>query len=459
MKRLGFIAAVVLFFFACSLVAHGGDFFIPRVEIDGIEEQFARSPIIEGGRVLVPVRSVFSRLGAQMAWNGESREVLLNKDSIEIVLQIDKKLAKINGVEFELDIPAKLIEDFTYVPLRFVTQAFGYKVGWDQEQYLVSIMTASEQKKKVEVYGYYGFGSYNSLQANPEKISTIAPMWFTLNEDGSIKANYPQDYQEALVFCRQNGIKIDAVLFQNNTVFLEQLLASPDKWDRVCLDLEAILLKDDFNGVNLDLEGIPNAQREQFLKFVAHLSQFVKGRGKNFSLSLPAKTSDNQSWYVAYDYGRLSSYADYFVIMAYDQHYAGGQPGPVAGIKWVEQVIKYSISKIDPGKLVLACGLYGYDWPNGGRASVVDSSSVKELVDKYNAVVSWDEQHYSPYLKYTDNGTLHTVWFENEKSIAAKLSLVDKYQLKGLALWRLGLIAEPVWNTISTKYTPVKNNY
>lgn len=440
-----------------SPAAFGNNPSVPKVEIDGVLAVFKNYPIIENGRVLVPVRSLFSTFGAQMIWKEDSREAVINKDGIEIILGIDKNWAKINGVEFYLDVPAQLIKDSTYLPLRFITQAFGYKVSWDQDNYLVSIMTVQEGRKENEVYGYYGFGSYSSLLANPEKLSTIATMWFILNGDGSIKTNYPKDYQSALDFCRQNGIKTNAVLFQNNSALLEQLLNSPENWDRVCLELTTILEKDSFDGINLDLEGIPNTLREEFLKFIAYLSKFIRAKGKTVLISLPPKTSDNQSWYTAYDYGELASLGDCFIVMAYDQHYSGSQPGPLAGIKWAEQVIKYTVSKINLEKLILSCGLYGYDWPEGERGSIVDHSDVEELKKKHGVNVFWDENHYSPYLQYTSaEGVEHIVWFENDKSIAGKISLINKYQLQGMALWRLGLIPESVWNTISNSFVPVK---
>ncbi|HHV71715.1 MAG TPA: hypothetical protein GXX38_03775 [Clostridia bacterium] len=456
-----FLAAVMIFIILISNgIAYGSNSPKIEIELDGVQADFENYPVLKEGRVLVPVRSIFSRLNAEMNWKEESREAILIKDGTEIVLGIDKKQAKINGVDFNLDVPAQIFDGYTYVPLRFITQAFGYEVEWDQENYLVSIVTKSIARPEVEIYGYYGFGSYNSLLSNPEKLSKIAPMWFVLDGDGSIKTNYPQDYQDALAFCRKNGIKIDAVLFQNNSSQLEQLLSSPDKWDKVCAELSAIMDKDDFDGVNLDLEGIPNAQRENFLNFVAYLRQFVKGKGKSFSLSLPPKTSDSQSWYVAYDYNSLKNYGDYFIVMAYDQHYAGGQPGPIAGVRWVEQVVKYGAEKLGANRLILACGLYGYDWPEGQKAKVIDYVGVQQLVNKYAVSPSWSQENYSPYLVYTDEqGIKHSVWFENEKSIGAKLVLVDKYELKGVALWRLGLIAEPVWKSITTKFTPRKTNF
>lgn len=124
--------------------------------------------------------------------------------------------------------------------------------------------------------------------------------------------------------------------------------------------------------------------------------------------------------------------------MAYDQHYAAGPPGPVAGIGWVEKVITFSLTKIPQEKLILGVPLYGYDWGDSGRAkSVVHDEAAEKSVSK-QAPVEWDEQTASSFFRYSDESGAHTVWFENRRSLEAKIALAKKYDLAGIAIWRLG---------------------
>ena len=96
-------------------------------------------PIILGERTLVPARAVFEGMGAEVAWNADAREVYVTKDKDIVVLQIDNKAGSKNGVKFNMDVPAKIINERTVIPLRAVSEALGCNVGWDDKTRMVSI--------------------------------------------------------------------------------------------------------------------------------------------------------------------------------------------------------------------------------------------------------------------------------------------------------------------------------
>lgn len=93
-------------------------------------------------RVLVPVRFVSESLGAQVAWDGATRTVTVTKGADTVVLTIDRAAVTKNGGAFELDAPARIESSRTYVPLRFISEAFGAKVEWSQTTKIVYITTA-----------------------------------------------------------------------------------------------------------------------------------------------------------------------------------------------------------------------------------------------------------------------------------------------------------------------------
>lgn len=78
--------------------------------------------IIRNDRALVPVRLIAQELGASVDWNGNNRVVTITKSQKEIVLAIDSNVAFVNGIEIDLDYPAIIYKDLTYVPLRFVAE-------------------------------------------------------------------------------------------------------------------------------------------------------------------------------------------------------------------------------------------------------------------------------------------------------------------------------------------------
>ncbi len=105
--------------------------FIPTVKLDGEKILFDQIPVIEDGRTLVPVRSIFEKIGATVGWNPDTRTVTAEKDGTKIQLTIDDTNAFKNEESIRLDVPAKIIGGRTMVPLRFISDCFGVDVEWD----------------------------------------------------------------------------------------------------------------------------------------------------------------------------------------------------------------------------------------------------------------------------------------------------------------------------------------
>lgn len=104
-------------------------------------------PLSINDRTMVPARAVFEALGAELVWNQETKEVYVTKDNNIIVLQIDNKKGNKNGTIFQMDVPPKIINDRTTIPVRAVSEALGCTVDWDSENRIVSIQ---EEQKVVE---------------------------------------------------------------------------------------------------------------------------------------------------------------------------------------------------------------------------------------------------------------------------------------------------------------------
>jgi Predicted glycosyl hydrolase len=65
-----------------------------------------------------------------------------------------------------------------------------------------------------------------------------------------------------------------------------------------------------------------------------------------------------------WNYKAYNAASDYSILMAYDQHYAGKEPGPVAAQSWFEQTLVERMKGLNPAKTIVAIGSYGYDWSN-----------------------------------------------------------------------------------------------
>lgn len=112
-----------------------------RVTVDGDEIAFDQPPVMRGGRVLVPVRGVFEKFGAEVVYSPEKRMVVATKGEIQIEIWINQRDATIDGATKTLDQPAIVLGGRAMVPLRFLSEALGADVEWLESDMLVRITT------------------------------------------------------------------------------------------------------------------------------------------------------------------------------------------------------------------------------------------------------------------------------------------------------------------------------
>lgn len=104
-----------------------------RVFVDGDRVAFDQPPIILDGRVLVPLRGVFERMGATVEWEPATRTVLAVRGNTVIELVIGRRSAQVNNRTIPLDVPAMIVGGRTLVPLRFISESMGAAVEWQED--------------------------------------------------------------------------------------------------------------------------------------------------------------------------------------------------------------------------------------------------------------------------------------------------------------------------------------
>ncbi len=106
---------------------------------NGSKLNFDTAPVIENGRVLVPMRAIFEVQGAEVLWDGNSKSITSNNGDKRIVLKVGSNQAIIDSDSSTLEVPPKIINGRTLVPLRFVSESFGAEVLWDGTKRRISI--------------------------------------------------------------------------------------------------------------------------------------------------------------------------------------------------------------------------------------------------------------------------------------------------------------------------------
>jgi len=138
MNRFKLALVVVLSVFVVSSV--------PALAINVVvngQQLSAQPPAVEiGGRVLLPMRTVFEALHATVDWNGATQTATATRQDTTVALTIGDQVGFVDGQPVQLDVPARLIAGHTYVPVRFPAEAFGANVGWNQATQTVSISLA-----------------------------------------------------------------------------------------------------------------------------------------------------------------------------------------------------------------------------------------------------------------------------------------------------------------------------
>ena len=143
--------------------------------------------------------------------------------------------------------------------------------------------------------------------------------------------------------------------------------------------------------------------------------------------------------------------------MTYEWGYTYGPPMAVAPIRNVRQVVDYALTEISPEKIYLGIPNYGYDWTlpfrQGSRARSISNPEAVSIAADHYAAIRFDEAAKSPWFRYVDNsGQEHEVWFEDARSIRAKLELAQEYGLRGVSYWNLMRPFPQNWAVLNALY-------
>lgn len=208
--------------------------------------------------------------------------------------------------------------------------------------------------------------------------------------------------------------------------------------------LENLEIKNYF-GLDVDFEYIFPQDMEPYVEFIHNLTTKLNRNGYPVIVALAPKTSANQKGllYEAHNYRAIGMEANAVLLMTYEWGYTYSPPMAVSPINKVREVLDYAVTEINPSKIFMGVPNYGYNWTlpyqEGTRAQSVSNVGAVEIAREFGAEIEYDEQSQAPFFMYYDSRTQkkHIVWFEDARSIDAKLRLVPEYGFAGVSYWNI----------------------
>lgn len=383
-----------------------------NIYLDELPVSFDVQPKIHNGRTLAPFRALAEALNVKVDWDGATNTVTAQDAATTVRLQINNATAYLNNSPIKLDVPPMLVNDRTVIPLRFFSEAFKCTVAWEDSTNSVKIYSPPAT---MSVTAFYALGdtatsSWTNLFDTPfpdtakgrtDQVSRLALGWYSLDQLGNLLTSSstgwqrPEGWESVLAAAGNYNLETEMVVhLTDGQGTLSNLLANPSAVHKAVTEIAREATR--YNGVNLDLEGLGltgqgdelTKVRNRYTEFVRQLAVELKANNRQLTLSL----HPSNSAYRGYDYAALGQLADQIIVMAYDY---GPKPEPLT---LVRQAIEEATSCVPANKVLLGISAPG----------------------------------------------------ETPQSIMGKTGIAKRYNLAGIALWRLGLVQGEDWDALGS---------
>jgi spore germination protein len=316
-------------------------------------------------------------------------------------------------------------------------------------QTLVVILNNDDKKfREIEVNGY-AFTNINKdiLQQVLPSLTYLSIFSYSVEYNGGLKNINDSD----LILMAKTYGTIPIMVITNigdegrfDSNLASTILNNDDIQDKLIDNILDVMYNKGYSGLNIDFEYVYPDDKEAFINFISKVKLKLEQFNYTLSVAVAPKTSDEQKGllYEAHDYKRIGQLADRVVIMTYEWGYSGGPARAVAPVNLIERVLDYAVENINPKKILMGIPNYGYDWitpyQQGTLAKSVGNYEAVDLARNYQQSIDYDYKSEAPYFNYWDIGMQkHEVWFEDARSIEAKLQLIIKYNLGGASYWTI----------------------
>lgn len=298
-----------------------------------------------------------------------------------------------------------------------------------------------------QVSGTAGNSSIDNNISTISGVNVIAPTWYSVTDaSGNMSSYASADFVSKM---HQRGIDVWALVsdFDTNVDFA-QLYSSKAARTNMVNKLVGEAKSYGFDGINLDYENIKSAYAKDYLQFVRELSVACERNG----IVLSTDNYKPEAYNRCYNLKEQSRFVDYVIVMAYDEHYAGTDAGSVASLPFVKEAVEDTVQLVGKEHVIAGIPFYTRIWTTTDGNTTSRAVGMQAAIDQLNSdgqVALWNDDCGQYVASYTVGSSTRQIWFEEEKSIEAKMQVIKQENTAGVACWKLGLEKSTVWSVIS----------
>jgi spore germination protein YaaH len=340
--------------------------------------------------------------------------------------------------------------------------------------FLIAAVVCSVACAKQPTALFYLMGtqkSVNSFTAHVDKIGLLVTTWYGVDNQGLVNGA-PNRY--VLDIARQHRLPVMPIIsMSDGRAGFHQLLHDEVAKRHMIDAMLQQAAEYHYVGYQFDFESISWMDRDAFTLLAKQTADALHAHALKLSIAVVPNAPGHagggkfskwmwQYWRGVYDLAALGKYADLICLMTYDQHTRWTAPGPVEGMPWMLEQLKYALTLVPRQKLSLGIALYGYRWytgdpvrEDGTEASnivgtYIDADESIPLAQEQHANVQWDPiEHESWYYFYRDD-MREWVFMPDAHSFRDRYELVKQNDLQGFCAWVLGAEDPKVWDALPT---------
>lgn len=299
------------------------------------------------------------------------------------------------------------------------------------------------------VGGYlYPFVEQSLLNTVAPFMNVLIPFTYGIREDGSL---YLLNDERILEAASKYGAEAWMHLStytegeRFDTALATAVLNSAAVQDVLISNILAKMEEKGYVGLDVDFEFLGKENAAPYAAFLARVTTALNARGYTVTAALAPKVRDDQPGllYEGHDYGAVAAAVNSVLLMTYEWGYTLGPPQAISPLPEVRRVVEYALTRMPAEKIYLGISNYGYKWtlPYNAEEPVpapsLSTAEATAIAASVGAVIQYDENAQAPFFTYRENGRDVEVWYEDARSIDARLGLIPEYGLKGALYWNL----------------------